>query len=80
MEDRVKVWLALTLGLLVGVNACNIQRIVGLSNSTFSSSLLYHTSNNKQKQMKTKHQFSTNIDNFWSQLRTVQKTAERAMK
>lgn len=62
---------------LVGVNACNLQRIIGLTNTTFSSSLLYHTSNNKQRQKKTKHQFSTNIEAFWSQLQTIQQKAEQ---
>lgn len=32
---------------LVGVNACNLQRIITMDPDGFSKHLLYHTSNNK---------------------------------
>lgn len=62
---------------LVGVNACNLQRIVSLDVNGFSRSLLFHTSNNKQRQKPVQKQFTgQNINQFWGQLNTIRKVAE----
>jgi hypothetical protein len=45
----------------------------------FERQLLYHSSNNKQRQPNVQHRFSSrNIQEFWGQLNTVRKNAERA--
>ena len=66
---------------LVGVKSCNMQRIVVLDPEGFSKHLLYHTSNNKQRQENVQHRFSSRtIDEFWGQLNTIRKNAEHRMQ
>ena len=66
---------------LVGINACNLQRIIALRPEYFSKHLLYHTSNNKQKSNTVQYRFSQRpINEFWGQINTVRKHAERTMK
>ena len=65
---------------LVGINACNLQRIVALRPEYFSKHLLYHTSNNKQRSNTVQYRFSRHsIQEFWGQINTVRKHAERTM-
>ena len=65
---------------LVGINACNLQRIVALRPEYFSKHLLYHTSNNKQKSATVQPRFSRrSINEFWGQINTIRKHAERSM-
>jgi hypothetical protein len=46
----------------------------------FERQLLYHSSNNKQRQDNVQHRFSSrNIQEFWGQLNTVRKNAEKAI-
>ncbi|KAL7565315.1 hypothetical protein ACA910_014600 [Epithemia clementina (nom. ined.)] len=62
---------------LVGPLACNLQRIIPLDPSSFSASLLYHTSNNKQKTKRVARRFApNNVHEFWGQLNTVRKNAQ----
>jgi hypothetical protein len=66
---------------LVGVNACNLQRIIPLEPSQFSQHLLYHTSNNKQRHAIVQRRFSSlSIQDLWGQLNTVRVNAEREMR
>ena len=66
---------------LVGIKSCNLQRIIPLDPKRFSQSLLYHTSNNKQRQRFVLHRFSgTHIEAFWGQLNTIKKNAEQRRK
>ncbi len=65
---------------LVGINACNLQRIVALRPEYFSKHLLYHTSNNKQNSSPVQYRFSRrSINEFWGQINTIRKHAERSM-
>jgi len=65
---------------LSGIKACNMQRIVTMDPDGFSRHLLYHTSNNKQRQRTVQHKFSgRSINEFWGQLNTIRKNAELAM-
>ena len=65
---------------MVGVKSCNLQRIIPLQPDVFGKHLLYHTSNNKQRQKYVKHRLSaTHVQDFWGQLNTVKRNAERAM-
>jgi hypothetical protein len=66
---------------LVGVNGCNLQRIVSLDPFHFSRHLLYHTSNNKQRTLRIQHRFSgRNVNEFWAQINTIRMNAISAMK
>jgi len=65
---------------IFGPRACNLQRIIPLEPERFSKALLYHSSNNKQRQENVQHKFSSrSINDFWGQLNTVRKNAERSM-
>jgi hypothetical protein len=65
---------------LIGINGCNLQRIVMLQPQYFSKHLLYHTSNNKQKMEPIYNTFfTTTINEFWGQINTVRKNAQRRM-
>jgi hypothetical protein len=66
---------------LAGVLGCNLQRIVLLdpADDAFSKHLLYHSSNNKQKVKNVQYRFSSrSVQQFWGQLNTIRKNAERA--
>jgi hypothetical protein len=66
---------------LFGFKSCNLQRIIPLEPAGFSKQLLYHSSNNKQRQKNVQHRFSSrSINQFWGQLNTVRKNAENKMK
>jgi hypothetical protein len=66
---------------IAGMMSCNLQRIITLEPGGFSRQLLYHTSNNKQRQQNVKHRFSSrSINQFWGQLNTIRKNAEKAMQ
>jgi hypothetical protein len=63
---------------LVGMYACNLQRILPLEPSLFSRHLLYHTSNNKQRHAIVQRRFSSqSIQHLWGQLNTVRVNAQR---
>jgi hypothetical protein len=66
---------------IAGMGTCNLQRIITMEPGGFSRQLLYHTSNNKQRQQNVRHKFSSrSINQFWGQLNTIRKNAEKAMK
>ena len=56
-------------------NHCNMQRIISMHPDHFSKHLLYHTANNKQKQLAQKRIVRAN--DLFGQLNAVQKMAER---
>jgi hypothetical protein len=66
-------------GNLYGRLACNLQRIIPLDPSHFSRHLLYHTSNNKQKQLKFVQGLFSQVDTLLGQLHAVCKRAETVM-
>ena len=55
---------------------CNIQRVIQLDPKNFSKHLLYHTSNNKQKQIARERR--VRMDHILGQLNTIRKDAMRA--
>ena len=65
-------------GNLFGPKACNLQRIIPLDPQDFSRHLLYHTSNNKQKQLKFVRGLFSEVDTMLGQLHTVKKRATGA--
>lgn len=65
---------------IVGIKTCNMQRIIPLDPEVFSKHLLYHTSNNKQRQDNVQHKFSYKpVSHFWAQLNSVRKNAELSL-
>ena len=66
---------------IAGVMACNLQRFIPLQPEIFSRHLLYHSSNNKQRQKNLRYRFSVqSINQFWGQLNTIKKEAERDLR
>jgi len=55
------------------VQGCNMQRVISLEPEKFSKQLLYHTANNKQKQITKARQ--SNVNTVFQQLHTVKKAA-----
>jgi hypothetical protein len=65
---------------LVSPKHCNLQRLIPLEPQAFSSSLLYHSSNNKQFAPNVRHRYSDrSINHLWGQLNTVRRNAEKVM-
>lgn len=65
---------------LFGRKACSLQRIIPIDPEQFSRHLLYHTSNNKQKQLKFVKGLFSQADVLLGQLHTVRKRAAQAMR
>ncbi|KAG7371151.1 hypothetical protein IV203_019721 [Nitzschia inconspicua] len=57
-------------------NHCNMQRIISINPDHFSKHLLYHTANNKQKQLGQWRMLRA--DQLFGQLNSVKKMAEKA--
>ena len=64
---------------LSGIQSCNMQRIMTLDPDGFSKQLVYHTSNNKQRNVPGKFS-GRNIQEFWGQLNTIRKNAKQVMQ
>ena len=64
------------------IQACNMQRIVSLDPDGFSRHLVYHSANNKQKQLRKqgKSDRFVKVDDLLGQLNTVRKRAEDAKR
>ena len=62
--------------LFTGVRGgCNMQRLVSFHPDHFSKHFIYHTANNKQKQLNANR--LTRADDLFAQLNSVRKAAER---
>ena len=61
-------------------HGCMLQRIVSLDPTLFSKQLLYHTANNKQRQLHGKRRIFTKVNDLLGQLNTVRKNAEAEMQ
>ena len=57
-------------------NHCNMQRIISMNPDHFSKHLLYHTANNKQKQLARRRMVRAN--NLFGQLNSLMKMAQKA--
>ena len=68
------------LHLVTRLNACNLQRIIPIDPDGFSRHLIYHTANNKQRQLQHKREICFNKANtLLGQLNAVRKRAELAI-
>jgi hypothetical protein len=67
------------LHLVTTRHACNMQRIISLEPENFARQLLYHSSNNKQRQLTNKKHLFTKVNDFLGQLNTVRNNAIQKM-
>jgi hypothetical protein len=74
MTDSVEFWSG---GLQLWGQLCEVQRVVSLDPHLFSKHLLYHTANNKQKEIPQERLIP--VSTVLGQLHTVQQRAEAAM-
>jgi len=64
------------LNLFTARHACNMQRLVSLDPDKFSKQLIYHSANNKQRQLIHNKEAFVKINDLYGQLLTVTKDAE----
>jgi hypothetical protein len=57
-----------------------MQRFISLEPSRFARHLLYHSANNKQRQLSGKKKTFVKVNDLYAQLLTVQKDAQRDME
>ena len=62
-------------------HACNLQRIIPLEPDKFARHLLYHTANNKQRQLNDggKQQMLVKVNDLLGELNTVRTNAQAEM-
>jgi hypothetical protein len=78
LDMRNVEWYSGGMQLSTVRHACNMQRIVVLDPIHFSKSLLYHTANNKQRQLQDKREEAfSKANTLLGQLNTVKKRAEK---
>jgi hypothetical protein len=65
--------------LVTKMHGCNLQRIIPLNETKFARSLLYHTANNKQRQLHGRRRAFVKINDLYGQLNTVLKNAQGEM-
>jgi len=68
------------LNLFTARHACNMQRLVSLDPDKFAKQLIYHSANNKQRQLSGKKESFVKINDLFGQLLTISKDAEDEMK
>lgn len=78
---QVEFWSGGT-SLFQSFRACNLQRIVSLDPDGFSKHLIYHSANNKQRQLaqQKKSERFVKVDTLLGQLNTVKKNAQEAKR
>ncbi|KAI2505627.1 hypothetical protein MHU86_8775 [Fragilaria crotonensis] len=77
-DHRIVEYWSGSLQLVMRINGCNLQRIIPVDPEGFSRHLIYHTANNKQRQLWQKRQiYFTKVNTMLGQLNTVRKRAER---
>jgi len=75
-------WYSGAMQLSTVRHACNMQRIILLDPQHFSKSLIYHTANNKQRQLaeRGRRESFTKANTLLGQLNTIKKKAEKEMQ
>merc|ERR1711862_352722 len=73
-DINVETWSGGYQLFLGGIRGCNFQRIIPLDPDGFSKFLLYHTANNKQRQIARKR--AVLVQTLLGQLNYVKKVAE----
>lgn len=78
LDMRNVEWYSGGMQLSTVRHACNMQRIILLDPEGFSKSLIYHTANNKQRQLASKRESSfVKANALLGQLNTIKKRAEK---
>jgi hypothetical protein len=81
LDMRNVEWYSGGMQLSTVRHACNLQRIILLEPHNFSKSLLYHSANNKQRQLQEKsEEMFSKANTLLGQLNTIKKRAEKDMK
>lgn len=76
LDPRNVEWWSGAMSLSTPKHACNMHRIVSLDPDRFTKHLVYHSANNKQRQLQRDNQRFVKVDNLYGQLLTVQKNYE----
>lgn len=77
LDMRNVEWYSGGMQLSTVRHACNMQRIIMLDPQGFSKSLIYHTANNKQRQLSGKREkIFSKANTLLGQLNTIKKRAE----
>lgn len=77
LDPRNVEWWSGAMGLVTSRHACNMQRILSLDIDKFPKHLIYHSANNKQRQLQGKKKKFVKIDNLYGQLLTTQLNYEK---
>lgn len=80
LDMRNVEWWSGGINLVTQRHACNMQRLISLEPSQFARHLIYHSANNKQRQLQHKKHTFVKVNDFYGQLLTVKKNAQRAME
>jgi len=76
LDMRNVEWYSGGMQLTTVRHACNLQRIIAIQPGNFSKSLLYHSANNKQRQLHGKREeMFTKANTLLGQLNTLRKRA-----
>jgi hypothetical protein len=77
LDPRNVEWWSGAMGLSTSRHGCNMQRILSLDVDKFPKHLIYHSANNKQRQLHGKMNRFVKIDNLYGQLLTTQLNYEK---
>eukprot|EP00934_Nitzschia_sp_Nitz4_P007672 Nitzschia sp. Nitz4//scaffold399_size11037//4959//6446//NITZ4_009052-RA/size11037-processed-gene-0.1-mRNA-1//1//CDS//3329550325//7662//frame0 len=67
------------LSMFTREHGCNLQRVISLDPTRFAKSLLYHTANNKQRQLQGRRKDLVKVNDFLGELYTVRADAQAEM-
>jgi len=79
LDARNVEWWSGGMHLSTKRHACNLQRIISLDPQRFAKQLIYHSANNKQRQLHWQAQRFVKANDLLGQLNTVQFNADREM-
>lgn len=79
LDMRNVEWYSGGMQLSTVRHACNMQRIIALDPEDFSKSLIYHSANNKQRQLTGKKETFSKANTLLGQLNTIKKRAEKQL-
>jgi hypothetical protein len=77
LDPRNVEWWSGAMGLVTTRHGCNMQRILSLDIDKFPKHLIYHSANNKQRQLQGKRSRFVKIDDLYGQLLTTQLNYEK---
>eukprot|EP00934_Nitzschia_sp_Nitz4_P007391 Nitzschia sp. Nitz4//scaffold399_size11037//3196//4647//NITZ4_009051-RA/size11037-processed-gene-0.4-mRNA-1//-1//CDS//3329550322//7381//frame0 len=80
LDARNVEWWSGAMHLFTPRHACNMHRVISMDPARFPKHLIYHSANNKQRQLSYEKQRFVKIDDLYGQLLTVQENYERRFK